>query len=286
MAPPNLTVGALEIGVIISTFLFGISTVQTHTYFRRFPRDGWIIKSLVTLIWFLELAHTISITHGLFSMTVLQYISPKENNGKNLQTGFSVAIIFSGSIAAFVQAYYTHRLRVVSGQIAFAIFFWTCSLVRLGGWIWAGSTSTIACVQYQAGERPARAADWPLIPLLAFGALVDFVVAVSICHYFYTSRKRAGKQTVRLLDQLILSTIQNGALTSIAGIVTAVLLATMPDNFIWIVVFIILTRIFAISFLGSVNDRTELRKIGTDYQEAATRESDAKLKLSSSPTPV
>lgn len=47
MTPPSLTVGALEIGVIISTFLFGISTVQTHTYFRRFPRDGWIIKCLV-----------------------------------------------------------------------------------------------------------------------------------------------------------------------------------------------------------------------------------------------
>jgi len=43
----NGTLGALEIGVLISLFLFGIVTVQTSVYYDRFPKDPWHVKFLV-----------------------------------------------------------------------------------------------------------------------------------------------------------------------------------------------------------------------------------------------
>ena len=41
------TIGALEIGVMIGLFLFGISTAQASIYYQRFPQDPLQIKSLV-----------------------------------------------------------------------------------------------------------------------------------------------------------------------------------------------------------------------------------------------
>jgi len=42
------TIGALQIGVIFAVFLFGIITLQTHLYFRRFAAsDPWKLKVLV-----------------------------------------------------------------------------------------------------------------------------------------------------------------------------------------------------------------------------------------------
>jgi hypothetical protein len=44
---PHATIGALEIGVLLSSFLFGIVTVQTFMYFKKFPNDTWMLKLLV-----------------------------------------------------------------------------------------------------------------------------------------------------------------------------------------------------------------------------------------------
>lgn len=44
------TFGALEIGVAVAIFLFGVVTVQTYTYFRRFQDDRLYFKALVRSI--------------------------------------------------------------------------------------------------------------------------------------------------------------------------------------------------------------------------------------------
>lgn len=43
------TFGALEIGVMISMFLFGAVTVQTYNYYGLFPEDSKGLKSMVSL---------------------------------------------------------------------------------------------------------------------------------------------------------------------------------------------------------------------------------------------
>lgn len=43
------TIGALEIGSLFSSFLFGIITLQTYNYYYTFRDDGWKNKALVSL---------------------------------------------------------------------------------------------------------------------------------------------------------------------------------------------------------------------------------------------
>lgn len=41
------TLGALEVGTVAGTFLFGILTLQTFNYYRRFPKDSKTLKTTV-----------------------------------------------------------------------------------------------------------------------------------------------------------------------------------------------------------------------------------------------
>jgi hypothetical protein len=45
---PDNTLGALQVGGAIMVFLFGIDTLQTYYYFRRYPNDRLWIKLLVS----------------------------------------------------------------------------------------------------------------------------------------------------------------------------------------------------------------------------------------------
>ena len=41
------TLGAIEIGALISIFMFGLLILQVFRYFRRFPNDPLILKGMV-----------------------------------------------------------------------------------------------------------------------------------------------------------------------------------------------------------------------------------------------
>lgn len=47
--PLSTTGGALEIGVLLAVFLFGVLTVQVYIYFDRFPKDPMNIKLMVCM---------------------------------------------------------------------------------------------------------------------------------------------------------------------------------------------------------------------------------------------
>lgn len=46
------TLGSIEIGGVVSTFLFGIVTLQVWNYYRRYPADGRTLKLLVRALPF------------------------------------------------------------------------------------------------------------------------------------------------------------------------------------------------------------------------------------------
>ena len=43
------TLGALQIGSLVAVFLFGILTLQAHSYYTTFPEDKWPYKTLVCI---------------------------------------------------------------------------------------------------------------------------------------------------------------------------------------------------------------------------------------------
>ncbi|KAJ7923634.1 hypothetical protein B0H13DRAFT_2316345 [Mycena leptocephala] len=49
------TLGAIQVGGVVSTYLFGIETLQAYYYFRKFRADSVWLKVMVAVVWLLEL---------------------------------------------------------------------------------------------------------------------------------------------------------------------------------------------------------------------------------------
>ncbi|KAJ3753181.1 hypothetical protein EV360DRAFT_88020 [Lentinula raphanica] len=74
MTSLNMTLGVLEIGILLSGVLFGVVTSQVYIYHKNFPKDSlWLQIGLIDGLWLLELGHTICICHAIYFYTVTNY---------------------------------------------------------------------------------------------------------------------------------------------------------------------------------------------------------------------
>ncbi|KIM82189.1 hypothetical protein PILCRDRAFT_820556 [Piloderma croceum F 1598] len=259
----NNTVGALEIGVQISTFLFGILSCQTWIYYHRFPKDSIISKLLVALIWFLELGHTISVSHSIYIITVVDSDNPLKFI--SVPKSLDVGILFSAFIGPIVQAWFANRVRKLSGKLYVPIICWFLSFLRLAATIAAGVEALLATsvITYVAQFR------WLLTFILAVGAAVDVIIAAALCFHLKQHRATSFQRTIKLINQTMIWTIETGLVTSVTAVVMLICFLAMQHNFVWISIFTFLAKLFSNSLLAALNARLTNRD-GESEQNSST----------------
>ncbi|KAJ6562102.1 hypothetical protein B0H19DRAFT_1068781 [Mycena capillaripes] len=131
--PPYDTLGPVEFGLIISTFLFGIETLQTFNYYRNYPEDSLPLKILVAVVWLLELGHSICGWHGVYSVTVTFYGQPEHILDPPQSLG--LVALFSSVLITLVQGFFCVRIRRISGRWHLACLCFLFSAVPLVGTI-------------------------------------------------------------------------------------------------------------------------------------------------------
>ncbi|KAF8188869.1 hypothetical protein K438DRAFT_2145873 [Mycena galopus ATCC 62051] len=111
MSSLDSTLGVLELGGIFSTLLFGITTVQTFNYYRDYPRDGVILR---TVVWGRPTHSFSALTEHckLYSMTVTFYGQPEHL--ADPPPTLALTLISETIIVAIVQIYFINRIQVVS----------------------------------------------------------------------------------------------------------------------------------------------------------------------------
>ncbi|KAF8890072.1 hypothetical protein BD779DRAFT_1799564 [Infundibulicybe gibba] len=242
---PHATVGALSIGVLISTCLFGVVTVQTHIYSSRFPKDPKWLRILVPVVWCLELGHTIAVCHMLYTTTVTQYGQPQLLDIP--PQSLDVAILLSGFIGPIEQGWFAHRIHKFSKSLYLPLFCVSLSALRfIGSEHWT----------------------WLFMSILVVGACNDVLLAASLCYFLKKWRRSGFERTARLIDHLILWTIETGLVTSVGAVALLVFFLTMHDNFAWIGMFTIIAKLFSNSLLASLNARPKFAQI---YEEDMMR---------------
>ena len=61
------TIGALEVGSTITTFLFGVITLQLHTYFSLYKSDRAAYKGIAVSVWYVDPSSTQPAAMGLIT---------------------------------------------------------------------------------------------------------------------------------------------------------------------------------------------------------------------------
>jgi hypothetical protein len=246
----NITLGAFEVGVLISVFLFGIVTCQSYVYYRKFPLDAWILRLLVAIIWILELGHTLSITHSLYTITVTDFGNPI----RLLKPPYSLnlSILCSAFIGPLVQAWFAYRVLKFSERLYIPVFCWFLSFLR------CVATIVAAIEAFPAPNIITFETQWQwlLTFILTVGAAVDIIIAVSFCYFIKQHRSTSFGRTVKTINQLMIWTVETGLVTSVGAVAMLICFLIMPENYIWLAIFTFLAKLFSNSLLAALNARS------------------------------
>lgn len=253
----DLSIGIVEVGILFSSVLYGIATVQAFLYTERNFKDPLYLKTMVGLVWVFETMHTIFIWVLLYGLTVTNYGNSSAIN--DTPWSLAAALPLTSLLGSIVQVFFANRVRVLSGRLIIPIIAWCGAVLRIGFGI------TLGVVFINSHSIPNFFANfqWLVTTQFVLSAAVDVLNTVSLC--FYLLRRRTDfKSTQRMVDKLVMYTIETGLITSMCAVAIVILSLVIPHTMVDIAIFMFYPKLFSNSFFTALNARTALRQTGTD----------------------
>ncbi|RPD54312.1 hypothetical protein L227DRAFT_351086 [Lentinus tigrinus ALCF2SS1-6] len=254
--PAEGVMGGLLVSIFFACILYGMTTLQAFMYYQKYPNDIPLLRFLVTAVWILETVHTAFCMQFVYAYLISGFADFANFIAVHWSVG--VAIASSVAVALCVQGYYTWRVYVVSGRFAlWSAVIAFCALARVGFGI--GSTCLTYIYPNWLQLRELKVGLATVSGGLGAAALVDLLVALTLT--FYLKRNRTGfhKESNSMVNKILVYTVNTGAITGAASLVCVLLFAFKKDSLIFLGFFAIQTKLYANSFLGSLNARTHLR---------------------------
>jgi len=260
------TLGAVFIGFAVACGVYGVLITQIFSYFRNYPGDRWLFKYLVALIWLLETADQCFIGHLVYYYGISNYTKPATLATATMTWSFILQQTFGAVVGAIVKGYFGFRVWRFSNRN-----IWITGLVLLGT---LGQLGLALAFTMRAFQLPSVFAVHQLLTLgtisLGVGVFTDVVTAAALCYYL--QKLRTGLRTSdSLVNSLSAYAINTGALTSAVSITVLLLYRLLPKiNLAFVALYFILSKLYAISFMATLNTRRSVRGRGTEKEGATT----------------
>ncbi|KAJ4487937.1 hypothetical protein J3R30DRAFT_3432314 [Lentinula aciculospora] len=257
------TLGAVQIGVLFSTFLFGILFMQWVAYFTSKYNDGWTIRALVYWVMILDITHVAISWEYLWMYTVDNFGNALTLYAAHWQ--YDSGPIFIVLTAAPTQFFLVNRTRKMLGRqhplLANCIFGFTCVLgltqVILGlfmsGSLLALDASGTATTQGYLKYVPVSVA-WESVAIAT-----DMTVMISLVATLMY-RRTGFKQSDWMVYNLVLVAIECAVPVTIftIGHITCVIASpttAMHQLFAWSQ-----ARLYSNTLFLNLNERSKLRR--------------------------
>ncbi|KAH7885532.1 hypothetical protein F5I97DRAFT_1811615 [Phlebopus sp. FC_14] len=268
------TLGALLVGFGLSMVAFGAFTIQVYTYYRRYPSDKAGYKALVSLVSYFAFSQTILETvdqafigHCVYYYTVTNYLNPIP---LLMETPiWCVCIYFCMCIPSSIPSFKCRCFALRVWRFSYRNWWLTGILMlltagQMGAMIPSPSSSFgLAAFPDLTKLRVVGSIS------LGLGVANDMAIAGALC--FYLQRIRSSYSNAdSLVNTLIIYAVNTGALTSACSFSTLVCFNVMPQNFVFIGIYFVLSKLYAISFLATLNTRKTIRGRGTDRETGKT----------------
>ncbi|KAF9499092.1 hypothetical protein BDN71DRAFT_1503467 [Pleurotus eryngii] len=251
------SMGAAFIGCVLASALYGVSTIQTFYYYNNYSRDPIHIRALVLAVWIFDTTHQALISHTVYHYVVSNYFNPPAL--MNMVWSILVEVLFNGFIGFIVQGYLTYRIWRLSNKK-----IWVICLI--GPFVLAELVCSV--VFTIMGLQMKTFTD--LAELKGLSMTVNIIAAVgdlfiSICLVYMLYHRRTGfKRTNTVISRLIIFTINTGSLTTLFAIASLVSILVWDDTLIYVTFFFCIGRLYANTFLATLNARSILRSVGQE----------------------
>lgn len=239
---------------MIASYLFGCSTMQTYTYYKRFPGDRRVFQILVAAVMMLTFAHIICILYWTWNLTVTGCENP---DGVTIFSSSRDAnLILTPLISTLVQMFFIYRLFKFSGSKTVAAFCGILSMLNLTGTL----VDAVDALSVSANRTTQNARNWLTILTLVAAAVCDLITTIGLVYVLQRERRRTKvHQTHNIADRLTLWAIETGLATSMSAVLVLVFFCAMRNTFLWTAIYDVLADVYTNSLLAALNSRKPTR---------------------------
>ncbi|KAF8306197.1 hypothetical protein DL93DRAFT_2172218 [Clavulina sp. PMI_390] len=240
--------GSVLISVILSSILFGILTVQAHSYWTRFPNDPVWVRRLVLLLWVVDAAHQIAGTWAMYNYLVRHFLDPTYLAINDAALGTTVTLEPIPALA--VQLYFARRLYILNPawwpMVALIVLL---ALVAFGMGMACGIIIHTLHFLVEFHNYTWLVTGWLIVC-----AVCDVLIAISIAYQLWNSRS-GFKATDKLLTTLTVWTVNTGMIPAGFAIADAVTFIKLPNTLVHLSLNIMLAKLYSNTAMGFLNRR-------------------------------
>lgn len=252
----GMTLGAAFIGNIFAAILFGLTTMQTITYFRSPPRDAVFFRVVVICLWLLDTFHLILVTHGIYYYVIDNFANPIAilRPTWSLVTQIYITVL----IILVVRSVFTARIWILSYGNKFLVV-----IITLTSLFVFGTGYGFASIGFGTTFKKLFEESWMLYASLGGAVAADLMIALSLCYLLM--RNRTGfKRTDSLVTTLLVYAVNTGLLTSVCATACFITYTVWPQDFIFMGIYFSLGKMYLNAMLASLNARDML--LGRKFQ--------------------
>ncbi|KAH9920016.1 uncharacterized protein BXZ73DRAFT_104833 [Epithele typhae] len=246
------TLGAAYISSIISAIFYGITTVQTATYFRRNSNDPAVFRILISILWVLDTLLTILVRHAVYTYTIVYFGDPIVATRLVWST---TALLFPSCVNdAIIRSLFMYRIwRLSNRNLVLLMICIVVSLIAIGFGLAYGIKS-VQSKNYVELER----LEWLGCAGLAALAFADTFFATVLC-YLLSTRRTVNRKMDSIVRTLMIYAIGTGGLDAVCAIACLIAYVASPSTFINIAIYWILPKLLLNAVLVTFNARESLR---------------------------
>ncbi|KAF8233994.1 hypothetical protein L208DRAFT_1394846 [Tricholoma matsutake] len=248
------TVGVIFIGATVSSFVFGVSTLQAYLYYHRFPEDSLLHKCAVAVLWILDIFHLAICIHVVYAYNVTGF-----GDLANLLTlcwSLRLQVAVNVVIVLLVQTLYAHRVWLLCGYLHGFLGYLVAAAVA-GGF---GIGIVLAYEVYTANTfLDLEQKAWAVNASLGTSTVIDFFISITMCYYLRQSKGLETHLNSRI-SRLMQYTLSSGLFTSACSLSAMFSYILLPNTFIVIALGFLLTKLYVGSFLAMLNSRQRTRR--------------------------
>ncbi|KAI0666640.1 hypothetical protein C8Q78DRAFT_440094 [Trametes maxima] len=259
------SLGALILGGMVCTGLTGIVAMQTVLYFRLFGRDGLSAKLKVGGVFLLDLLHSAMVATSNYMYCVSNFGQEDITDHVFWAVGLSIAL--TAIVTVIVHLFFAVRLfKLSKGNYWITIPVAVLAIAR----VVAAFVTTIELIRLGSFHEFGQRFRWVFTLGLVLSSVVDFLITGGLCYYLRRNRTGTGRFD-HILDSVTLYTVENGLLTSVTTLVSLIFWLVKPHVLIYLGLHFAISKLYANSFLASMNARKILRAQSQSQSGSAHR---------------
>ncbi|KAH8976871.1 hypothetical protein EDB92DRAFT_1043410 [Lactarius akahatsu] len=253
LIPVDNTLGALFIGTVLSSILYGVTWLQVYYYYSdHCSRDRWPLKYFVAFLMLIDTANLVFVIHEPYRDVITNFGDYESNALKDVSWGQSAITISTIMIEVSVQHFYAYRIYPLGkGSPYLPVAISVVSLAEVGiGTVY--STKILKHIH----DQSSRFEEF-LIPTLSCKVLCDVLITVGMVYYLLSHRTQI-RRTNNVLNLLAIYFINCGTLHLVFAISCVTMLAKYRNTLIYIPSLFIMIRLSLCAFI--LNSRDTLRE--------------------------